>query len=162
MSESMMPLSQSNTFQIILKYFENPLLGLICGIIITAIFQSSSLIIGILESLSVGNNISFLAGYTIILGSNIGTCITAIIASTSTNKTSKTVSMFHLVFNIIGVLIFILGFYLLNYLFNFSFTYQTINAVHIAIIHTIFNLGSTILLLPFTNHLIKISNKLVK
>lgn len=162
MSESMMPLSESKTFEVILRYFENPALGLICGVVITAIFQSSSLVIGILESLSLGNNISFLAGYTIILGSNIGTCVTAIIASANTNKTSKTVSMFHLVFNIIGVLIFIIGFYLLNYLFKFNFTYQTINAFHIAIIHTIFNIGSTILLLPFTNQLIKISKKLIK
>ena len=162
MSESMMPLSESYTFQTILKYFENPILGLIAGIIITAIFQSSSLVIGILESLSNGSNISFLAGYTIILGSNIGTCITALIASTNTSKTSKVVSMFHLVFNIIGTLIFIIGFYLLNYLFNFTFTYQTINAFHIAIIHTIFNIGSTIILLPFTNQLIKISKKLIK
>ena len=162
MSESMMPLSESSTFQTILKYFENPILGLISGIIITAIFQSSSLVIGILESLSIGSNISFLAGYTIILGSNIGTCITALIASTNTSKTSKVVSMFHLVFNIIGTLIFIIGFYLLNYLFDFTFTYQTINAFHIAIIHTIFNLGSTIILLPFTNHLIIISKKLIK
>lgn len=162
MSESMMPLSESNTFQTILKYFENPILGLISGIIITAIFQSSSLVIGILESLSIGSNISFLAGYTIILGSNIGTCITALIASTNTSKTSKLVSMFHLVFNIIGTLIFIIGFYLLNYLFNFTFTYQTINAFHIAIIHTIFNIGSTIILLPFTDQLIKLSKKLIK
>jgi len=162
MSESMMPLSTSSIFGSILKYFENPLLGLLLGIIITGIFQSSSLVIGILESLSLGGNISFLAGYTIILGSNIGTCVTAIIASTNTNKTSKVVSMFHLVFNIIGTLIFIIGFYLLNFIFDFTFTYQNINAFHIALIHTIFNIGSTIILLPFTNLLIKISKKLIK
>jgi len=162
MSESMMPLSTSSIFESILKYFENPLLGLLLGIIITGIFQSSSLVIGILESLSLGGNISFLAGYTIILGSNIGTCVTAIIASTNTNKTSKVVSMFHLVFNIIGTLIFIIGFYLLNFIFDFTFTYQNINAFHIALIHTIFNIGSTIILLPFTNLLIKISKKLIK
>lgn len=162
MSESMIPLSTSSIFESTLKYFENPLLGLLLGIIITGIFQSSSLVIGILESLSLGGNISFLAGYTIILGSNIGTCVTAIIASTNTNKTSKVVSMFHLVFNIIGTLIFIIGFYLLNFIFNFTFTYQNINALHIALIHTIFNIGSTIILLPFTNLLIKISKKLIK
>jgi len=162
MSESMMPLSTSSIFESILKYFENPLLGLLLGVIITGIFQSSSLVIGILESLALGGNISFLAGYTIILGSNIGTCVTAIIASTNTNKTSKVVSMFHLVFNIIGTLIFIIGFYLLNFIFDFTFTYQNINALHIALIHTIFNIGSTIILLPFTNLLIKISKKLIK
>lgn len=162
MSESMIPLSTSSIFESILKYFENPLLGLLLGIIITGIFQSSSLVIGILESLSLGGNISFLAGYTIILGSNIGTCVTAIIASSNTNKTSKVVSMFHLVFNIIGTLIFIIGFYLLNFIFDFTFTYQNINALHIALIHTIFNIGSTIILLPFTNLLIKISKKLIK
>ena len=162
MSESMMPLSTSSIFESILKYFENPLLGLLLGVIITGIFQSSSLVIGILESLALGGNISFLAGYTIILGSNIGTCVTAIIASTNTNKTSKVVSMFHLVFNIIGTLIFIIGFYLLNFIFDFTFTYQNINAFHIALIHTIFNIGSTIILLPFTNLLIKISKKLIK
>lgn len=162
MSESMMPLSTSSSFRALLKYFENPLLGLILGIVITGIFQSSSLVIGILESLSLGGNISFLAGYTIILGSNIGTCITAIIASANTNKTSKVVSMFHLVFNIIGTLIFIISFYLLNFIFDFTFTYQNINAFHIALIHTIFNIGSTIILLPFTNILINISKRLIK
>ena len=162
MSQSMMPLSESYTFKVILKYFENPILGLVCGIIITSIFQSSSLIIGILESLSLGNNISFLAGYTIILGSNIGTCITAIIASVNTSKTGKIVSMFHLVFNIIGALIFIIGFYILNFFFNFSFTYQSLNPVYIALIHTVFNIGSTIILLPFSDQLIKLSKKLIK
>jgi len=162
MTESMIPLSTSSTFQNILKYLANPLLGLIIGIILTGIFQSSSLIIGILEALSVSSNISFLAGYTLILGSNIGTCTTALIASSNTNKTSKIVSMFHLVFNIIGTLIFLIGFYFLNYLFSFNFTYQNINAFHIALIHTIFNIGSTIILLPFTNKMISISQKLVK
>ena len=162
MTESMSPLSNSPFFQNLLNYFSNPLLGLILGIILTGIFQSSSLIIGILEGLSLTSNISFLAGFTIILGSNIGTCITAIIASSTTNKTSKIVSMFHLIFNIIGTLIFLIGFYILNYFFKFSFTYQTINAFHIALIHTIFNIGSTIILLPFTNQLIKLSKKLIK
>lgn len=162
MTESMSPLSNSKLFQESLNYLSNPILGLFLGIILTAIFQSSSLIIGILEGLSITSNISFLAGFTIILGSNIGTCITAIIASSTTNKTSKTVSMFHLIFNIIGTLIFLIGFYILNYFFKFSFTYQNINAFHIALIHTIFNIGSTIILLPFTNQLIKLSKKLIK
>ena len=162
MSDSMIPFSSSSLFQSTLKYFENPLFGLILGILVTSIFQSSSLVIGILESLSLGGNISFLAGYTIILGSNIGTCVTALIASSNTSKTSKVVSMFHLVFNIVGSLIFIIGFYILNVIFKFYFTYESINAIHIALIHTIFNIGSTIILLPFTNILIKISKKLIK
>lgn len=162
MTQSMEPLADLPFFQTILKYLSNPLLGLILGIILTGIFQSSSLIIGILEGLSTTSSISFLAGYTIILGSNIGTCITAILASSTTNKTSKIVSMFHLVFNIIGVLIFLIGFYILNYFLNFKFAFQNINAFHIALIHTIFNIGSTIILLPFTDQLINISKKLIK
>lgn len=161
MTESMMPLSKLNEFQNVIKYFENPLLGLLLGIILTAIFQSSSLVIGILESLSINSNITFLAGFTIILGSNIGTCITAIIASINTNKTSKIVSMFHLVFNIVGTIIFLIGFYLLNNLLHFNFTYQNINPIYIALIHTIFNVGSTIILYPLTKKLINISKRLV-
>ena len=162
MTKSMAPLANFPFFQKIITYLSNPILGLILGIILTGIFQSSSLIIGILEGLALNVNISFLAGYTLILGSNIGTCVTAIIASTTTNKNSKIVSMFHLVFNIVGTLIFLIGFYILNYFLKFSFTYQNINAFQIALIHTVFNLGSTIILLPFTNQLINISKKLIK
>ena len=162
MTKSMAPLANNPSFQKMLVYLSNPVFGLIMGIILTGIFQSSSLVIGILEGLAISSNISFLAGYTIILGSNIGTCVTALIASSTTSKTSKVVSMFHLVFNIVGVLLFLIIFYTLNYFYNFSFTYQNINAFHIALIHTVFNIGSTIILLPFTNQLIKISKKLVK
>lgn len=162
MSNSLLPLTTSTLFLKVLDYLTNPLLGLLIGIIVTAIFQSSSIVIGIIESLTLSNKITFLLGFTLILGSNIGTCITSIIASLNTNKTSKKVSMFHLIFNILGVVIFLIGFYILNYIFKFSFTFKPINAFHIALIHTLFNLLSTIILLPFTNKMLKLCDYLVK
>ena len=162
MSDSLIPLTENEIFFTLLNYLTNPLLGLLAGIIITAIFQSSSIVIGIIESLTMSNKINFLLGFTLILGSNIGTCITAIIASINTNKTSKKVSMFHLIFNILGALIFLTSFYILNYFFNFSFTYKPINAFDIALIHTLFNLLSTIILLPFTKKMLNLCDYLVK
>lgn len=162
MSESLVPFTETKTFLSLLTYLTNPLLGLLAGIIITAIFQSSSIVIGIIESLAITDNINFILGFTLILGSNIGTCITALISSINTNKTSKKVSMFHLVFNIIGVLIFLISFFILNYFFNFSFTYRTISAFDIALIHTLFNVLSTIILLPFTKKMLKLCDYLVK
>lgn len=162
MSESLLPLTKTPTFLSILNYLTNPLLGLLAGIIITAIFQSSSIVIGLIESLAISNKINFLLGFTLILGSNIGTCVTTIISSINTNRTSKKVSIFHLIFNIFGVVIFLTSFYLLNYFFQFTFTYQPINAFDIALIHTLFNVLSTIILLPFTNKMLKLCDFLVK
>ena len=162
MTDSLSPLAQSNTFQKILFYLANPLLGLFLGILITSIFQSSSLVIGLLESISLTAHLPFLSGFTVILGSNIGSCTTALLSSINTSKTSKIVSLFHLLFNIIGTIIFLTSFYLLNYFFNFKFTYQNITPTDIALIHTIFNVASTIILLPFTNVILKLCQFLVK
>lgn len=162
MSNSLLPLTEYEIFNKILTYLTNPFFGLLAGIIITGIFQSSSIVIGIIESLALSNKINFLVGFTLILGSNIGTCVTTLISSINTNKTSKKVSMFHLLFNIFGVIIFLIGFYLLNYFFKFTFTYKPINAFHVALIHTIFNILSTIILLPFTKKLLKLCDYLVK
>lgn len=162
MSESLLPLTKLSWFTHLLYYLTNPLLGLIAGIIITAIFQSSSVVIGIIESLTISKKINFLLGFTLILGSNIGTCITSLIASINTNKTSKKVSMFHLLFNIIGTLIFLIGFYILNYFFQFTFTFKPINAFHIALIHTLFNILSTFILLPFTKKILSLCDYFVK
>lgn len=162
MSISLLPLSEYKSFNIILNCLTNPLFGLLAGIIITGIFQSSSIVIGLIESLAINNKMNFLLGFTLILGSNIGTCTTSLISSINTNKTSKKVSMFHLLFNVLGATIFLTGFYLLNYLFNFTFTFKTINAFDIALIHTLFNVLSTVILLPFTNKIIKLCNYLIK
>jgi len=162
MSESLLPFTEYECFNTILNYLTNPLFGLLAGIIITAIFQSSSIVIGIIESLAISNKINFLLGFTLILGSNIGTCITGLISSINTNRTSKKVSMFHLIFNILGVIIFLIGFYILNYIFNFTFTYNSINAFDVSLIHTLFNLLSTIILLPFTKKMLKLCDYLVK
>ena len=162
MSGSLIPFTQYESFNTILNYLTNPLLGLFAGIIITGIFQSSSIVIGIIESLAMSNKINFLLGFTLILGSNIGTCVTTLISSINTNKTSKKVSIFHLLFNILGVVIFLVGFYILNCFFKFSFTYSPINAFDVALIHTLFNLLSTIILLPFTKKMLSLCDYLVK
>lgn len=161
MTNSLKPLS-SDSFNTFLLLLSNPFLGLLTGIILTTIFQSSSLILGILASISVTTALPFISGFTLILGTNIGSCITSILASINTSKNSKLVGIFHLLFNIYGTVIFLIGFYILNYFFNFTFTYRNINSFDIALIHTVFNIGSTIILYPFTNFILKASKKILK
>ena len=162
MNISLSPLANTSFFQNIFISFSNPILGLLLGIITSCIFQSSSIVIGLLESLSLNMNINFLSGLTIILGSNIGTCTTTLIASIKLNKTSKVLSIFHLLFNLFSSIIILIIFYLLNYLFNPTFIYNKINPITISLIHTFFNIISVIIIWPFTNTLYKISSKYIK
>ena len=145
----------------ILNSFNNPLVGVLSGIIVTTLIQSSSATIAILQTLSSTNSLTYLIATPIIMGENIGTCITTLIASIKTSKNAKKVAVSHLLYNLIGTIIFLITFYL-AYLLKLNFIYQEVNSFKIALIHTTFNFLSIIIFYPFLNHLEKLINKIVK
>ena len=149
MSGAMKPLADAPWFAELFLKFTNPVLGVIAGALLTAVIQSSSAAVGILQALAMTGAISFSAALPIIMGQNIGTTVTALISSAGANKNAKRTAIVHLYFNVIGTVVFLCGFYLLNAIFHFSFFDQTATTFGIAIVHTIFNVVSTGVLLPF-------------
>ena len=137
--------------------FTNPLLGVLVGALVTAVIQSSSASVGILQALSVTGGVSYAAAIPIIMGQNIGTTVTALISSAGANKNAKRTAFVHLYFNLIGTLVFLCGFYGLHALLGFSFYNETANTFGIAIVHTIFNIVTTAILLPFNRVLEKLA-----
>ena len=152
MSDSMSGLADNQQFTSILLKFSNPVLGILAGMILTAIIQSSSASVGILQALSLTGAVSFGTAFPIVLGQNIGTCVTALIASVGTNKNAKRAAMAHLYFNIIGG----------NAIFQFDFLQNTVMPSQIAIIHSVFNIFSTLVMLPFTKQLEKLAYMTIK
>lgn len=157
MSDSVTGLQESESFKSILLMFENPILGVVAGTVLTAIVQSSSASIGILQSLSTTGVITFGAAVPIILGQNIGTCITALLSSVSAGKNGKRAALIQLYFNVIGAAIFLCGFFLLDYIIDFAFMDSAIDMWGIATIHTLFNLVAVIILAPFTRLIEKLA-----
>ena len=157
MSDAVKPLKDVPEFTSILTMFDNPVMGILAGAVLTAIIQSSSASVGILQALSVTGAFSYGSVVPIILGQNIGTCITAIISSLGANKDGKRTACVHLSFNILGSALFMLVFYLGNAIFKFPFMNEAVDGANIALIHTIFNLFATVALFPFIKALEKIA-----
>ena len=151
MSDSVAPLENEPWFTELFVRFSNPILGVLVGALVTAVIQSSSASVGILQALSSTGVITFGSAIPIIMGQNIGTCATALISSVGTNKNARRAAIVHLYFNIIGVVVFLVAFYGLNAVFQFSFIGDVIEPWGIAVVHSSFNLGATALLLPFTS-----------
>ena len=157
MSDAVKPLADVPEFTGLLTMFSNPILGMIAGAVLTAIIQSSSASVGILQALCATGAVSFGSAIPIIMGQNIGTCVTALISSVGANKNARRAAMVHLYFNIIGVTVFLGGFYGLNAVVHFDFVNETIAAWGIAVVHSAFNIAATIILLPFANGLEKLA-----
>lgn len=162
MSAAVEPLKDVPEFTNILIMFENPILGVLAGMILTAIIQSSSASVGILQALSATGAITFGSAIPIILGQNIGTCITVILSAIGASKNAKRAASVHLYFNIIGTILFLSLFYIINSIVHFSFLSDSVSSVNIAIVHTTFNLLTTALFLPFTNLLEKLAKITIK
>ena len=162
MSSAVEPLKDVPQFVSILTMFSNPVLGVLAGAVFTAAIQSSSASVGILQALCMTGSVTYGAAIPIIMGQNIGTCVTAIISSIGANKGAKRVAAVHLSFNIIGTVIFLCIFYIGNAIVQFDFLGERVNPANIAVIHSIFNVYATILLLPFCKQLEKLANLLVK
>ena len=157
MSNAVLPLQNEAWFTSLFVRFSNPLLGVLVGAVVTGIIQSSSASVGILQALSATGVITYGSAIPIIMGQNIGTCVTALISSVGANKNARRAAMVHLYFNIIGVTIFLTGFYGLNAVCHFAFVNTTIEAWGIAVVHSVFNILATAILLPFANGLEKLA-----
>lgn len=139
----------------------NPILGIIAGAVITALLQSSTASVGILQTLAMNGVVSMSAAIYITLGQNIGTCVTAVLSSAGANRTAKRAAAIHLMFNTIGAIFFAVGMYVLSFILP-EFAFGPINAVQISMFHTIFNVTNTVLLYPFANQLVNLSALFVK
>lgn len=162
MAVAVKPLADMPQFTGILTAFSNPLVGLLAGTVLTAIIQSSSASVGILQALSLTGSINFMTAIPIIMGQNIGTCITAILSSIGTSKNAKRAALVHLYFNVIGTAVFMILFYSANAIFKFSFLSHAASPVGIAIVHSTFNIFATMLLLPFAKGLEKLAYLTIK
>lgn len=162
MSSAVSPLRDVPEFQNILTMFSNPILGVLAGAFLTAVIQSSSASVGILQALASTGAVSYGSAIPIIMGQNIGTCVTAMISSVGANKNAKRTAVVHLAFNIIGTTVWLTIFCIVNAIVEFSFTDQSASLLGIAIIHTIFNVLCTALLFPFAKQLEKLACFIVR
>lgn len=158
MSSAVEPLAENESFTGILTMFSNPILGMIAGLILTAVIQSSSASVGILQALCVTGAVGYKTAIPIIMGQNIGTCVTALLSSVGASRNAKRASMIHLYFNMIGTFLFMVVFYAANALVGgFAFLDAPANAAGIAVVHSLFNIGTLLLLFPFGNKLVQLA-----
>lgn len=157
MSGAVKPLANVPEFTNLLVKFSNPILGVIAGALLTAIIQSSSASVGILQALCVTGAVSYGVALPIIMGQNIGTCVTALISAIGAKKNAQRAAMVHLYFNLIGTVVFMAIFYAINSVVGFAFVGEAANAAGIAVLHTVFNVTATALWLPFGRVLEKLA-----
>lgn len=157
MSTAVKPLADVPEFTGILTRFSNPVLGMLAGLVLTAVIQSSSASVGILQALCATGAIGYSAAIPIIMGQNIGTCVTAMISGVGASKNAKRAALVHLYFNIIGTILFMLVFYAIHAVSPFSFMEDAATPFGIAMVHSIFNIAATICLLPFSKVLVRLA-----
>ena len=163
MSDAVEPLKDMPGFADLFTTFQNPLLGVLVGAVLTAIIQSSSASVGILQALSLTGVITYSAAFPIIMGQNIGTCITAVISSIGASRSARKVSIIHITFNLIGTAVFLAVYLLARALVQpvAEFFAGTIDPAGIAICHSIFNICTTVMLLPFSRFLVKVADRVI-
>ena len=157
MSAAVAGLADVPSFTGLMTAFRNPVLGMVVGAVLTAVIQSSSASVGILQALCVTGAVNYSVALPIIMGQNIGTCVTSIISSVGASKNAKRAAMVHLYFNLIGTVIFMLVFYIVNSFADFGFMNEPAGAFGISLIHSLFNIGATIILFPFSDKLVKLA-----
>lgn len=157
MSGAVKPLADVPEFTGILTRFSNPILGMLAGLVLTAIIQSSSASVGILQALCLTGVMPYGAAIPIIMGQNIGTCVTAMLSGIGANKNAKRAALVHLYFNIIGTVAFMIIFYTVNLISPFAFLKDAATPFGIAVVHSLFNIAATICLLPFSKVLVKLA-----
>lgn len=162
MSGAVKPLADVPAFTNLFVMFSNPILGMIVGALLTAVIQSSSASVGILQALCLTGSVTYASVLPIIMGQNIGTCVTAMLSSIGTTKNARRAALVHLYFNVIGTIVFMVIFYSLNAVLHFSVLGEVAGPAGIAVIHTTFNILATLLLLPFTKVLEKLAYLTIK
>ncbi len=155
MSSAVKPLADVPEFTSLFTAFENPVLGMIVGAVLTAVIQSSSASVGILQAMCATGSVTVKAAIPVIMGQNIGTCVTALLSGVGANRNARRASLIHLYFNLIGTFVFMIVFYAMNHFVPFAFLSDTANGAVIAVIHSVFNIVSTIVLLPASKLLVK-------
>ena len=161
MSGAVSPLADMPEFTGLLTTFNNPFLGVLVGAVFTGVIQSSAASVGVLQALAMTGAISYSMAIPIIMGQNIGTCVTALLSSIGVNKNAKRVSIIHISFNLFGTAIGLVVYCIARYAVDLTLFNDSITPVMIAVFHSIFNVATTIILLPFSNSLVKIAKKLV-
>ena len=157
MGDSMAFLKHEAWFADLMISFSNPIIGILFGAVLTAVIQSSSASVGILQGLCVTGAVTFGSAFPIILGQNIGTCVTAMMGSIGANRNARRTAMVHLLFNIVGVALFAIAFYGIGMIRPWGFVNESVQAWDISLIHTVFNLGATAVLLPMNGLLVKLA-----
>ncbi|MBQ7433613.1 MAG: Na/Pi cotransporter family protein [Lachnospiraceae bacterium] len=161
MKDAVSPLAQMEGFSHLLTAFQNPFLSIAIGAIFTGVIQSSAASVGILQALSLTGAISYRMAIPIIMGQNIGTCVTSLISSIGVNKNAKRVTVVHMSFNMIGTIVCLVIFCGMDAMIHLDFLEKSIGPVEIAAVHSIFNIVTTLILLPFSNHLVKLAKRLI-
>ena len=162
MSAAMAPLREFPAFLRLMSTLSNPLLGILFGALFTALIQSSAASVGILQALSLTGGITYGMALPIIMGQNIGTCVTALLSSIGVNRNARRVSVIHISFNLIGTAVCLAAFYGSDLIFHYAFMDLSIGPAGIAMVHSIFNIATTVLLLPFTKQLEKLAYLVVR
>ncbi|MEG1730187.1 MAG: Na/Pi cotransporter family protein [Oscillospiraceae bacterium] len=161
METAVAPLQNMPEFQALFTAFSNPLIGILVGAAVTALLQSSSASVGILQAVSSTGIVSFSIAVPLIMGQNIGTCVTALLSGIGASKNAKRTAALHLLFNILGTLIFVVILYAGNAIFKFGFWENTMDRGTIANMHLVFNVACTVILLPFNKLLVKLVQKII-
>lgn len=162
MENALAPLKDSESFRQLFFLFENPILGVLLGLIVTAILQSSSASVGLLQAISSTGAVTFAMAAPIVIGMNIGKCITVVLASIGTNKNAKRVVTCDLAMNIINAIIYLIAIYSYQSLVGFTFWESSMSRGDIANFHTLFNIGTTVILFPFCSLLVALAYKIIK
>ena len=162
MEQTVSPLKDNENFRSMFYKFSNPFLGVLVGLVITAIIQSCSASVGILQAIASTGTITFSMAFPIVLGQNLGKCLTVFLGGIGTNKKAKRVSLIYFLFNLIGVVIIMSVIYLIQYSIGIPFWNETMNRGNVADIQTAFNVITTCILLPFTTSLVKLSEIIIK
>ena len=162
MKNAVSPLADMPEFSNLLTAFNNPLLGVLVGAVFTGVIQSSAASVGILQALALTGSITYGMAIPIIMGQNIGTCVTALLSAIGVNRNAKRVAVIHISFNVIGTAVCLVLFYGGNAIFHFTFMNQAVGAVGIAFCHTVFNVFTTLLLLPFSRQLEKLARRMIR
>ena len=162
MKDAVSPLADMPEFSSLLTAFNNPLLGVAVGAVFTGVIQSSAASVGILQALALTGSITYGMAIPIIMGQNIGTCVTALLSSIGVSRSAKRVAVIHISFNIIGTAVCLILFYGGNLLFDFAFMDVPVGAVGIAFCHTVFNVFTTVILLPLSRQLEQLARRVVR
>ncbi len=162
MSSAVKPLANVPEFTGLLTRFSNPVLGMLMGAVLTAVIQSSSASVGILQALCMSGAVGYDAAIPIIMGQNIGTCVTAVLSGVGANRNAKRAALVHLYFNVIGTVLFLALFYGIGALYRFPFLDEAATPFGIAAVHTVFNVAATLFLLPFSKGLVRLAELTVR